>query len=182
MKGVISRAAAGVVALAMLESPEATAQDVKPRIALGVGTVVYDGAGSEGGVGAAGSVQLTLAHIGRVEFTAGAGMFALAAVGQTCTLGAPSACSPDDPASPVWHLRTGLSRRVRLGLSMFATVGMGMYGPVGPASGSSPLAWGVDLGLGVHVSQSVALELRYLHLRAENAIGTAIPFLVRVQL
>jgi len=160
----------------------ARGQRAGSHISVGVGAALYDGARNEAGVGLAAAVQVGIGRLGRVEVAAEAGVLGLAAVGQVCTLGVPSSCSPDDPASPMWHFRLGVDPRITAVFPVFVTLGVGVYGPTGPARDSLAIAWGVDGGVGVHLGRWVSLEVRYLHLRARRFVGSGIPVTLRFDL
>ena len=166
-------AAIALVAAALLTPRPSAAQDSDSRVFVGFGPIVYDGASYESGVGVAGRLQYRLASSSALRLGIELGVHTLSALGQSCTLGVPSACSPETPASPVWHLRGDVSRDFFRPL--YLTAGLGLYGPVGHADRPEDAAAGLDVGLGFRLSSRVALEISYLHLRAERYLGHSIP-------
>jgi len=175
---MILRTALVISPLLSLGVVAAHGQEPRPRVSAGLGVAVYDGVRSESGLGGTASVQVSLTPLDALTVSAEAGAAALAAAGQVCTLGVPSGCSPADPASPMWHLRIGLSPRLAA-LPVYLTVGLGVYGPVGPADDASAAA-GIDGGIGLRLSRRLALEAAYLHLRNGQAVGSAIPITLRL--
>ena len=168
-------------AAVLLVGAGAEAQEAQSRFSLGAGVAAYDGARGDAGFGLTGSVQAVITELGRVEVTGEAGLQGLAALGQTCSLGVPSSCSPEDPAFPMWHARLAIGSRRGGSLPVFATFGFGVSSPAGPA-GAPTVAWSADGGAGVRVHRKVSLEVRYVHLRAQRHVGTTIPILIRLDL
>lgn len=171
-----------VVAATLITPHPCDGQGRDPQLFLGFGSLVYDGASDDSGVGIAGRVQYQVTPAPRLRVGIELGVHALSTLGQTCALGVPSACSPVTPASPVWHLRAEVSPDLFRPFPLYLTTGLGLYGPVGPADRPRDIAAGVDVGFGIGLSPHVALEASYLNLRTERYLGHSIALGVKIRL
>ncbi len=164
-----------IAVLIAATSVPARAQLRSSRAAGAVGVLAFDGTRGESGVGLMGAGQITLAADTARRLAVEVGLQTLRPFGQVCTLGVPSACSPESPTSPVWHARVLASTRFPRATPLYPTIGLGAYGPVGRADQPASLALGFDAGLGLRLSARAALEVRYVHLRTTRFVGWAVP-------
>lgn len=171
-----------LAAATLLAPRPSEAQDPQPRVFLGLGAIAYDGASDESGAGLAGRVQYQFASGSALRLAVELGVHTLSTFGQICTLGVPGACSPETPASPVWHVRGEVSRDLFRPLPLYLTAGVGLYGPVGRADRPEDAAAGIDVGVGVRLSTHVALEVSYRNLRTDRHLGHSVPVGVKIRL
>ena len=182
------RLATAVAALLALAGRPAVGQGLAPfSFSVAVGGLVYDGSANIAGIGW--ELHATLARPlsamsrwrGRIEYA----VHRLSTLGQSCTLGVPSACYPESPPN---RLQSGailaeyrLSRgRVRL----YALGGIGLYHRSATRRHDALLAGGGELGLGIAFGHErrITLEARCKRLGGKNAGATMWPVSVGIQL
>ena len=182
------RVATTAAALLALAGRPATGQGLAPfSFSIAVGGLAYDGSANVAGIGW--GLHATLARPlgamsrwrGRIEY----GVHRLSSLGQSCTLGVPSACYPE---SPPRRLQSGavlaeyrLSRgRARL----YALGGIGLYHRSATKLHDALLAGGGELGLGIAFGDErrITLEARCKRLGGRNAGATMWPVSVGLQL